>query len=67
MKLWYRCDMCSPDQSKSFDIPQEDPSLAEALELVRPHHKQNSPRCPAARAPGSMHALEEILLVRMVQ
>lgn len=64
MTLWYRCEMCSPDQSRSFDITQDDPPLSSAFALVAHHHRVYYPNCPAAK---DSSATEEILLVRIVQ
>lgn len=65
MKIWYRCEMCSPDQSKEFDIEQTNPSYYAVLSLVELHHKQTSPKCPAA--PGGTVSCVEVMFVRMVQ
>jgi hypothetical protein len=67
MKLWYRCEMCSPNQSKEFDIEATNPSYYAVLSLVELHHKQTSPKCPAAAPAGTVSCVEVLLLVRMVQ
>ncbi len=65
MKLWYRCQMCSPDQSVCFDIPWKNPPFLVVLNLVENHHKRTSPECQASNAGLNSVAIE--LLVRMVQ
>lgn len=68
MKLWYRCALCSPDQSKDFDIEDQDPPVSKAYQLVYDHHKKNSPHCPASRTSrASSQVAVEVILVRMVQ
>jgi hypothetical protein len=67
MKLWYRCEMCSPNQSKEFDIEATNPSYYAVLSLVELHHKQTSPKCPAAASGGTEVSCVEVLFVRMVQ
>jgi hypothetical protein len=62
MTLWYRCEMCSPNQSRSFDVEQENPSLNEAMQLVEDHHKKTSSKCPATKGCSSIE-----ILIRMVQ
>lgn len=62
--LWYRCGMCSPDQSRSFDVEPNDPPLSVAYFLAAKEHARVSPDCPAARNPG---AVVEVMLVRIVQ
>jgi len=64
MTLWYRCEMCSPNQSKSFEVEDLDPPLSRALEMVAEEHKRVSPKCPASIDP---HSMIEILLIRLVQ
>lgn len=61
-KLWYRCDMCSPNQSHDFNVAIENPSLNDALRLVAEHHDRTYPQCPAAK---NRNATVEIL-VRLV-
>lgn len=62
MKLWYRCEMCSPNQSRDFDVGQTD-SLTKAMQLVEEDHRVRFPSCPAAK---TQNAVVE-LLIRLVQ
>jgi hypothetical protein len=64
MMIFYRCAMCSPNQSRSVHVLPEDPPLSVACYLVEMHHKQVSPDCPASKDPKTA---VDILLVRMVQ
>ncbi len=64
MTLWYRCQMCSLNQSRDFDVPLNDPPLSVALRLVNQEHARVSPNCPVTLEPWSA---VEILLVRLVQ
>jgi hypothetical protein len=63
MKLWYRCEMCSPNQSRCFDVEGEDMSFTMAQLLVEGDHAIVSPNCPATKDPNSVVQL----LVRIVQ
>lgn len=64
MKLWYRCEMCSPGQSRCFNVLPDDPPLSVASYLVEQEHARVSPSCPAT---CDSRSVVEILLVRMVQ
>ncbi len=65
-KLWYRCQMCSPDRSIDFDVDTVDIPLNNAYQLVFDHHKLNSPTCPCS-SPRIGQTAVEILLIRMIQ
>jgi len=66
MKLWYRCAMCSPDQSRDFDIPAQNIDVYQAYRLVEEHHRCTSPNCPVAANTLKYGTTVEFLL-RLVQ
>jgi len=65
-KLWYRCEMCSPRQSKDFECDVDNLTVDLAYLLVKEEHDRISPKCPATGLVGPNSVAVEFL-VRMIQ
>lgn len=46
MKLFYRCQLCCPEQSRDVDVADADPRLSDAALAIAAHHSETSPDCP---------------------
>jgi len=62
--FWYRCDLCSPNQSQRFEyIEGSDMMLSDAYNVVYRQHLADFPECPSAK--GHEHISVEFLIRRV--
>lgn len=67
MRVWWRCEFCTPKQSDIADVDGEDPPASACYRAVIEAHNERSPDCPNTHNGRFTNAVAVDFLVRLVQ